>query len=81
MKNLPRNHHSFLDSDDAKQKLIDACFSMVLLITSEEHIEIFKIKPDEEKAKWVARQLEGIGFPTTAMGASWGVLDTRLKGC
>lgn len=26
----------------------------------------------EKKAKWVAGQLEGCGFPTTLIGISWG---------
>ncbi len=60
--------------DTEHQKLIDICFDLVLTITSDPHVDIFKKKTNDEKAEWVAKQLRGCGFDTYPVGASWGVL-------
>ncbi len=57
-----------------EQKLVDATFQIALTLTSPEHLEHFQKLGREGVAKWVAGQLEGVGFPTTPLGASWGVL-------
>lgn len=53
------------------QKLIDAAFEIALL--SREHSS-FKGLTRDAHMKWVADQLRALGFPTTPMGLSWGVL-------
>jgi len=58
------------------QKLIDICFSLVLVSTSHEQADRFKAMENEEKAAWVAKQLRECGFDTTPVGASWGKLRT-----
>ena len=56
---------------DEKQKLIDVCFQIALLVSSEPS---FRELNEEAMADWVAHQLAGIGFPTKRMEISWGVL-------
>lgn len=57
-----------------EQKLVDICFEVALRIHA--HPEIFTPKTTEEVATWVAQQLNQCGFPTTPVGASWGVLKS-----
>jgi hypothetical protein len=54
------------------QKLINICFELVL--TTNKHI--LKLS-NEEKAKWVAKQLDACGFRTNPCGSSWGVLKEK----
>lgn len=61
-------------SEPREQKLVDICFSVAMHIHTEKS---FKGKSNEEVAKWVAEQLEGCGFKTIPMGASWGVLTNK----
>ena len=56
-----------------EQELINICYELVLTITSKSHVDIFKKKNNEEKAKWVRKQLINCGFPTKPCGSSWGV--------
>lgn len=58
---------------DPQQKLVDICFEIAMMIHDQRYS--FKDMDREELAAWVARQLDGCGFPTTAVGISWGVLD------
>ena len=55
-----------------EQELIDACFAIGLMISDKRYD--LRNQSNEDKAKWIAKQLKGVGFPTTPMGASWGVL-------
>jgi hypothetical protein len=55
-----------------EQELIDACFAIGLMISDKRYD--LRNQSNEDKAKWIAKQLKGVGFPTTSMGASWGVL-------
>ena len=57
-----------------EQKLIDACFELVLVATDPKNIW-FKKKTNEQKAEWVTRELKALGFSTSPCGLSWGVLD------
>jgi hypothetical protein len=60
-----------------QQQLVDICFQLVLVATDPKHSHHFRIMSMENKAKWVARQLEGCGFPTEPRGSSWGVLKNK----
>lgn len=55
-----------------EQKLVDIMFQVV----SAAHFnpKWFAKATHEEKMQWVAEQLDGCGFPTTPVGASWGIL-------
>ncbi len=57
------------------QKLVDICFEIGLTISDPE-FNFYK-KSQEERAKWIARQLRMTGFPTNPSGASWGVLEQK----
>ena len=57
-----------------EQKLVDICFSIALTIRSNESL---KNMTQEEMAAWVAKQLDACGFPTTPVGASWGMLTEK----
>ena len=58
--------------DGDKQKLVDICFSCVILTHMER--KSFEKMTREEIAEWTARQLRECGFDTSPCGASWGVL-------
>ena len=58
-----------------EQKLVDLCFEMVLLVTSDVCIDHFRQMTAVEKAKWVSDTLKECGFSTKAIGSSWGVLE------
>lgn len=55
-----------------EQKLVDICFSIALTIKTNK--KYFGKLSYEETADWVAKQLDGCGFPTTPCGSSWGIL-------
>jgi hypothetical protein len=55
-----------------EQKLVDICFQIALTIKDSESLQKMS---NEELAAWVREQLNACGFPTTAIGMSWGVLD------
>jgi len=63
-----------MSSDE--QKLVDLAFELVLTITAESHVDIFKNKSNEDKAEWVADQLRKCGFDTYPCGMSWGRLSS-----
>lgn len=56
-----------------EQKLVDLCFDIALIISSDKNT-IFKSMSNEQKAEWVAKQLELNGFKTVPCGSSHGVL-------
>lgn len=56
---------------DREQKLVDACYAMVLAATAD---RVFCKKTNEEKAAWVSATLRELGFPTLPCGSKWGVL-------
>jgi hypothetical protein len=56
-----------------EQVLVDICFQLVA--TAKMNDKWFKKATREELMAWVADQLRQCGFPTTPMGASWGVLQ------
>jgi hypothetical protein len=57
---------------DKMQKLVDICFQLVLVSTSEPAL---CKKTDEEKANWVRANLNGCGFKVNeGCGCSWGTL-------
>ena len=58
--------------EDDKQKLIDMCFSIGIVMSDPRND--FIIMTREEKGKYIADQLRGIGFDTNPCGMSWGVL-------
>lgn len=60
-----------------EQKLIDICFSIAFQIQSNR--KYFDTISPEETMEWVAKQLEGCGFKTVPMGASWGILERNIK--
>lgn len=57
------------------QELVDIALQMVLAVLDKEFHENFYRMTKEQQAAWVARQLNGCGFPTTPVGSSWGVLQ------
>jgi len=64
-----------------EQKLIDACFQLVLTSHRPEYNKHFQSLSMERKAAWVAGQLRELGFDTAPCGASWGVLNEPLEEC
>ena len=62
---------------DREQKLVDITFSIAM--TMHMYPKSFKKLDNEGIAAWVAKQLDGCGFPTTPVGSSWGVLKSRLN--
>ena len=58
-----------------EQKLVDIMFECVLVRHDPQFRASFDAMSQEQMAEWVAKQLKGCGFPTTAVGCSWGVLD------
>lgn len=63
--------------ESREQKLIDICFQLVM--TLHNHQDFLASKSREEIATWVANTYRDCGFPTTPIGSSWGVLDTRTR--
>jgi hypothetical protein len=63
-----------MSTTDREQKLVDIAFSMAFTVLGNK--EYFAKMTHSEVADWVAKQLRECGFPTTPMGASWGVLDS-----
>lgn len=59
-----------------EQKLVDIMFDVAMTIRKHDSL---KNKTQEELAAWVAEQLRNCGFPTTPVGASWGMLDKKKK--
>lgn len=61
---------------DREQKLIDIMFEVAQFSSiywpAESKDEYFSKR--DKHMEWVAKQLEGCGFKTVPMGASWGVL-------
>lgn len=57
-----------------EQKLVDICFELVSVCTHKNHIKEFENMTQDQKMEWVAKRLDGCGFPTKPMGCSWGVL-------
>lgn len=55
-----------------EQKLVDICFEIGITMSDPRHD--FSKKSVEERALYIARQLEELGFKTSPVGASWGVL-------
>ena len=55
-----------------KQKLVDIMFEIGLTIASNKNLQK---SSNEQVADWIKNQLNQCGFPTTAVGSSWGVLD------
>jgi hypothetical protein len=53
------------------QELVNLCFSMVLAATDN---KIFCKRPRGERMAWVANQLRSMGYDTTPVGMSWGML-------
>lgn len=60
-----------------EQKLLDICFQLVSTAISNN--EYFQKHSQEDQMKWVAEQLDGCGFYTEPVGASWGVLTEKSK--
>ena len=58
-----------------EQQLVDIAFQMVLTVLDKEFHKNFYRMTKEQQAAWVARQLDGCGFPTKPVGSSWGVLQ------
>ena len=55
---------------DREQKLVDIMFQIGLVISS----PLYKLRdlPEDEKAAWIAKNLEGCGFPMQeASGMAW----------
>lgn len=65
--------------DPKQQKLIDICFQLVLTATDKRHKKFFEKLDNEGKAKWVRDQLLQCGYPTVAVGSSWGVLQQEKE--
>ena len=57
---------------DEKQKLVDICFQIGLVIKDSKALQQMS---NEKCAGWIAQQLKECGFETHPCGASWGVLD------
>lgn len=57
---------------DREQKLVDMMYQIAF--TVKERNDYFKDKSTPEIAEWVTGQLAGCGFPTTPVGALWGML-------
>lgn len=57
-----------------EQKLVDIMFSVGLLLHQERS---FRKMSTQEVAEWIARQLKLMGFDTTPVGCSWGVLTDK----
>ena len=55
-----------------EQKLIDALFEIAMVIRFKP--ECFQDHDTESLARWIRRQLRGLGFYTAPLGCSWGVL-------
>ena len=55
-----------------EQKLVDLCFEIGLMISDKKY-KLYE-KTNEEKAEWIAHQLNECGFKTMPCGMSWGVL-------
>lgn len=68
--------------NNVEQKLVDLCFQIALTISDTgkdrngDPITLYKLST-EERAKWIARQLELCGIHTRPVGSSWGVI-TRI---
>ena len=60
---------------DREQKLIDATFEIAMVIHFKP--ECFQDHDTESLAKWIRRQLRGLGFHTAPVGCSWGVLMSK----
>jgi hypothetical protein len=56
-----------------KQKLVDLCFEFAIKAAAHMHG-----KTNEEIAAWVSSNLKECGFPTYAVGSSWGVLNEKV---
>lgn len=59
-------------NNSERQKFIDVMFEIAMLSAKYMHG-----KSNEEIAKWVSDQLHTLGYPTTPVGASWGILNDR----
>lgn len=55
-----------------QQHLVDIMFEVAQVAA-----EFMHGKSQDEICKWTAEQLRKCGYPTTPMGASWGVLDEK----
>ena len=55
------------------RNLVDLCFQIGLVISDPQYK--FHEQSQEERAKWIARQLKLCGYPTIPMGSSWGHLQ------
>ena len=64
-----------IEPDYGHHKLVSICFNLVLTATDPK-CRFFRGKTNEQKAAWVAEQLDACGIKTTPMGASWGHLDS-----
>lgn len=62
---------------EREQKLVDIMFEVVS--AAHYNPKWFAKLTHEEKMAWVAKQLEGCGFPTTPLGASWGRLNEQFQ--
>jgi len=60
--------------DRNHQKLVDIMFEIAITLNSME-----KKLDNQDVMQWVREQLFKCGFPTTPIGASWGVLNTGNK--
>jgi hypothetical protein len=54
-----------------EQQLIDIMFDIALTVK----YNFSHTTPNEVVCGWVARQLKMNGFPTVAIGSSWGILS------
>lgn len=61
-------------NNEERQLFIDTCFMLVLHATSSQEL---LLATQHERAKWVAHNLEQIGYPTKPVGSSWGVLQKK----
>lgn len=75
MIDLNKDYYTNNEMRKIAQKLINICFSCVLVATDEECYKIKYAESNEIKAEWVAKQLRSCGFDTEPMGMLWG----RLK--
>ena len=62
---------------NSEQKLIDIVFHIGLMIKNQPNF-LHKIT-DYELADWIRKQLKECGYPTKAVGTSWGVLENESE--
>lgn len=64
---------------DREQRLIDIMFNIVHVMSDPEHLDWVTKAPMEHKAEWLRKNLSDAGFPTRAIGSSWGILQRQIQ--